>query len=305
MRVILSNWKQWGYSQSMQDRADMAIKARAEIGMKGSDGTALYGPNTWSMFKIPPYKGKSNDDLELTCKQSNNRVKVQLWDFPYLQYPQGSADAVNESIARWNPTDVHLDVEGAWAKNYPSGTGPFLRGLGPVTVNFWLQSYRAPNYHPEIQWEKWLSYKDANGRYIIHGLGPQAYPLDSQDFVSDFGRMIIEYDKILAKVGRPHMKWFPTLPTFEQGGWKPTFDAMRTGCDFLISELGERLIGFNFWRQDFLFKPEWQSILSYINTLSTAEPPAPPVIPQKEYIHDHLHPWAVSEGYDGPNPDVI
>jgi hypothetical protein len=152
----------------------MAKTARAEIGIKGSDGTRIYGPNTWNIFKIPPYKGKSNDDLELVCKQPNNRLKVQLWCFPYLQYPQGSANAVNEAIARWNPTDVHLDVEGWWAKRYPSGTGPFLRGLGKNRARFWLQSYRRPDYHPEIQWEKWLSYKDPNSQYIIHGLGPKS-----------------------------------------------------------------------------------------------------------------------------------
>jgi hypothetical protein len=273
--------------------------------MKGSNAAGLYGPNTWYRFRVPPYKGKSNDDLELICKQPNNRVKVQLWCFPYFQYPQGSANAINEAIARWNPTDVDLDLEMHYVKNYPSNTGPFLRGLGQVNVRFWLQSYRVPSYHPQIQWEKLLSYKDVNGRYIIHGLAPQAYPLGTQDFVSDFERMVAEYDKLTTKVGRPDMPWFPTLPTFEQGGWKPTLEAMQSGCDFLMSELGERLIGFNFWRQEYLFKPDWKPILTYIGTLSSQEPPPPPAIPQNEYIHDHLHPWAVSEGYSGPNPDII
>lgn len=305
MRVILSNWKQWDYSYSMQDRADMAKTARAEIAMKGSDGTVIYGPNTWYRFKTPPYKGKSNDNLELVCKQSNNRVKVQLWCFPYLRYHQGSANAINEAIARWNPDDVDLDIEGYWAKDYPEYTGPFLRSLGQVNVRFWLQSYRIPSYHPQIQWEKLLSYKDVNGRYIIHGLAPQAYPIQSHDFVRDYARMVAEYDKLTTKVGRPDMPWFPTMPTFTEKGWTPTVNDMIAGCDFLIKELGERLIGFNFWRQDYLFQPDWKPILTYINTLSSQEPPPPPVIPQNEYIHDHLHPWAVTEGYSGPNPDVV
>jgi hypothetical protein len=305
MKVFLSTWKPWTTTTiSLQDRVDMAKEARAEICMKGSNGTGLYGPNTWLIFKIPPYKGKSNDDLELTCKQSDNNVKVQLWCFPYLKYPQGSADAVNEAITRWNPTDVFLDAEGWWAKDYPSNTGPFLRALGDVKVRFWLQSYRRPDYHPQIQWEKWLTYVDSSSQFIIHGLGPQAYPLDSQDFVSDYTRMVAAYAELLDQVGRPDMPWFPTMPTFSQGGWTPTVEAMMGGCDYLIEELGDRLIGFNFWRQEYLFKPEWIYMLRYINTLASDVPQPPQPIPQNVYIHDHLHPWAVTEGYDGPSPDV-
>jgi hypothetical protein len=79
---------------------------------------------------------------------------------------------------------------------------------------------------------------------------------------------------------------------------------MKEGCDYLIGELGDKLIGFNFWRQDYLFRPDWQPMLHYINTLATDVPPPPVKVPQNIYIHDHLHPWAVEEGYDGPDPDV-
>jgi len=299
MRIILSPWKPWNdRSVSLQDRIDMAKGANAEICMKGSDGTRLYGPNTWNIFKIWPYKGKSNDDLERLCKQNN--VKVQLWDFPYLQYPAGSARAVNDSIARWNPTDVFLDVELWYAKRYPYNTGPFLRSLGDVRVRFWLQSYRRPDYHPEIVWLKWLKYKDPQGRYIIHGLGPQAYPIWSKDWVADFKRMVDEYEKLLKIAGRQDIPWFPTLPTFTERGWAPSVVDIIQGVDYLKERLGERLIGLNFWRQGFLFKDEYAPILSYIRTLYEPEPPPPPSARDDWYTD--IHGFARASGYPPPNP---
>ena len=299
MRVLLSTWKPWNnVSVSLQDRVDMAKMANAEICIKGSNASYIYGPDTWNIFKVWPYKGKSNDDLERLCKQQN--VKVQLWDFPYLQYVAGSANAVNESIARWNPADVWLDVEGSYAKNYPGNTGPFLRSLGNVSVRFWLQSYRRPDLHPEIKWLKWLKYKDPLGKYIIHGLGPQAYPIWSKDWVADFKRMVDEYEKLLAAAGRPDMPWFPTLPTFTERGWTPRVDDMIHGCDYLKERLGERLIGFNFWRQDFLFKPEYAPILHYINTLY--EPDLPPPPPARDDWYTDIHGFARASGYPPVNP---
>ena len=272
MKVNLSTWKQvWtNRTLTLQERVDQALKTNAEICIKGSNATGLYGPETWGIFRVWPYKGKSNDDFERLCKDYG--VKVQLWDFPYLQWPQGSANAVNESIARWNPQDVWLDVEGRYAKNYPGGTGPFLRGLGVARVKFWLQSYRRPDYHPEIKWNKWLTYKDPQGKYIIHGLGPQAYPIGSDDWPADFERMVDEYEEILGPIGRLDMPWYPTLPTFTEGGWTPQVDDMIAGVDYLVQRLGSRLKGFNFWRQEFLFKPEYAPILDYIGTLATPEP---------------------------------
>lgn len=276
MRVFIATWRPWTNTLvTLQQRVDQVIGARAEFAIKGSNSTYIYGPETWSIFKAWPYKGKSNDDLERLAK--DNGVKVQLWDFPYLQWPQGSADAINESINRWNPTDVWLDVEGSYAKDYPGNTGPFLRGLGVARVNYWLQSYRRPDYHPEIKWSKWLSYKDPEGKYIVHGLGPQAYPIGASDWAKDFGWMLDEYDKLLAPLGRQDMPWMPTLPTFTEQGWTPTVDQMIHGVDFLVAELGERLKGIQFWRQDFLFKAEFKPILDYIGTLFEPEEPEVPV----------------------------
>jgi len=277
MRVLLSTWKPWtNVSVTLQNRVDQVQQVRGEFCLKGTNSTGLYGPNSWNLFKLWPYKGKSNDDLEQLAKR--NGLKVQLWDFPYLQYPQGSADAVNESITRWNPSDIWLDVEGSWAKNYPGNTGPFLRGLGVVRARYWLQSYRRPDLHPEIKWDKWLSYKDPNGDYIIHGLGPQAYPIGASSWALDFARMVDEYETILKRVGRPDMPWLPTLPTFTERGWTPNFAQMMDGIDYLTNRLGSRLKGFNFWRQDFLFNDQFASILSYIGTLASdePEPPEPP-----------------------------
>lgn len=282
MRIFLSTWRPWTNTKvSIAQRVEQARQNGAEICMKGSNSTYIYGPETWNIFKVWPYKGKSNDDLERHCKEKG--VPVQLWDFPYLQWPSGSANAVNESIARWNPSDVFLDVEGPYAKNYASGTGPFLRSLGTVSVRYWLQSYRFPKYHPEIMWKKWLTYKDPNGRYIIHGLGPQAYPIGSQKFAEDFERMVDDYERLLAEVGREDMPWFPTLPTFTEHGWTPSLSAMIDGVDYLKERLGDRLVGLNFWRQDFLFKPEYAAILAYIGTLFEApSPPEPEPEPEPE-----------------------
>ena len=305
MRVLLSTWKPWTWANrniSLQDRADMAKEARAGICMKGSNATGLYGPNTWNTFKIYPYaRGKSNDDLELVAKQNN--LPVQLWCFPYLQYPAGSARAINDAIARWNPTDVFLDVELYYAKRYPYNTGAFLRSLGQVNVRFWLQSYRRPDYHPKIVWNKWLTYKDPNGKHIIHGVAPQAYPMGSQRFADDFTRMVVAYAKILGTANRRDIPWFPTLPTFSERGWEPTLPAMVKGVDYLKKELGNKLTGLNFWQQDWLLKTENAGMRSYIGTLASDVIQPPVVIPQNKYIHDHLHPWAVTKGYDGPNPD--
>ena len=130
--------------------------------------------------------------------------------------------------------------------------------------------------------------------------------MGSQDFVSDFTRMVIEYAKVLDRVNRRDIPWFPTLPTFSEHGWEPTLNAMVGGVDFLTNELGSRLIGLNFWQQDWLFKIENAGVRSYIGTLAEDVPPPPPTkVPQRIYIHDHLHPWAETKGYDGPDPDTL
>lgn len=87
--------------------------------------------------------------------------------------------------------------------------------------------------------------------------------------------MVDEYEKILAAAGRSDIPWFPTLPTFSERGWTPRVDDMIHGVDYLKARLGDRLVGLNFWRQDFLFKPEYAGILSYINTLYEPELPEP------------------------------
>jgi hypothetical protein len=292
MKIILSTWKPWtNVSVTLQQRVDMALLTQAEICIKGSNSSYLYGVDSWNMFKVYPYKGKSNDDFERLCKA--NGVKVQLWDFPYLRYAAGSARAVNDSIARWNPADVWLDIEGSYAKNYPGSTGPFLRSLGVAPVRYWLQSYRRPDLHPEILWLKWLKYKDPAGKYIIHGLGPQAYPIKSTDWVADFKRMVDEYDKLCAAAGRPDMPWFPTLPTFTEWGWTPLLKDIVIGVDYLRVRLGERLIGINFWRQDFLFKPEYAGILAYIGTLY--EPDEQPT-PERNDWFTNIDAWCLGEG---------
>lgn len=294
MRIFIATWRPWTNTRvTLQQRVDQVINAKAEFAIKGSNSTYIYGPETWNIFKTWPYKGKSNDDLERLAKAHD--LKVQLWDFPYLRWPQGSADAINESIVRWNARDVWLDAEGKYVKDYPGNTGPFLRGLGHARARFWLQSYRRPDLHPEVKWTKWLSYKDPSGQHIIHGLGPQAYPIWSKDWAADFARMIDEYELILARIGRLEMPWMPTLPTFSERGWTPTLEDFIDGVDYLKQRLGDRLKGIQFWRQDFLFKPEFAPILAYIGTLYEPEAPIPE--PRHDWFAEMDH-AAQSRGWD-------
>jgi hypothetical protein len=118
--------------------------------------------------------------------------------------------------------------------------------------------------------------------------------------VADFKRMIDEYEKILTSIGRPDMPWLPTLPTFTERGWTPQIDDMIKGCDYLKDRLGDRLKGFNFWRQDFLFTQEYAGILSYINTLYIPEQPPPP--PARDDWFTDIHGFARASGYPPVNP---
>ncbi|KKK71806.1 hypothetical protein LCGC14_2910200, partial [marine sediment metagenome] len=77
------------------------------------------------------------------------------------------------------------------------------------------------------------------------------------------------------------------------------------GVDYLKKELGTRLTGLNFWQQDWLLKTENARMRTYIGTLASDVIQPPVVIPQNVYIHNHLHPWAKTKGYDGPNPDIV
>ncbi len=96
------------------------------------------------------------------------------------------------------------------------------------------------------------------------------------------------------------MPWFPTMPTFSEWGWTPRVDDMIKGCDYLKDRLGDRLVGFNFWRQGFLFKPEFEPIRHYINTLYEPGPPPPP--DARDDWYTDVHGAVRALGYPPVNP---
>jgi hypothetical protein len=262
MKVLISTWKPWRVIQgaTLAERVLQAQKAHAGLCIKGTDGAGLYGPESWGMFRLPQYAGKSNDDLERLAKSQG--VSVDLWCYVYLADPTGEANAICQAVARWNPGEVFIDAESDAKKN-TRNLGAFLRSLGRLPARVWLQSYRRPDLHRELGWEKWLGYK-AEGRYIVDGLAPQAYPIGAKSYVDDFSKMLEQYERLLEKVKRPNAPYFMTLPAFEERGWSPNIHQYGLGTMHLLQELRARLKGLNFWRQQFLFMPEFARLLKVI-----------------------------------------
>ena len=309
MKIQIATWRPWyNLKVSYDERVAMYTNAKSSCAIKGVNRNGLYGEDTKLLFKTPPFKGKSNDDLERLCKIHN--IMVDLWVYFYLDNPVGETNALKVAIERWNPDDVHIDVESEAKKN-KKYTGAWIRALGKVRPRTWLQSYRVPQLHPEINWTKWLSYIDLNnGGYVIDGIGAQMYPVGwttIEQWIADFARALTQYERICKTVKRPDMPWFPTLPTFSEHGWTPTADCMAAGIEFLQRELGDRLVGIQFWRQSFLFKDEFDDILALIysldNTPSPPLPPLPTTKPVNQFVIEDVYPGMVDNWlYHGPMP---
>ena len=254
MNIQASLWQPWKnvvYSRhSIADQLALCERLQADsISIKGTNGRYLYGAaENYSSLSI--FKNYNNDVVEQAAKAAG--FGVDMWCWVDMRYPDQEADAIHRAVLRWNPKRVKIDVEHT-AKIYKANTGAFLRSLGILRrhdgsrCEVYIQSYRRPDYHPAILWQKWLTYK-AEGVFIITGLAPQAYPIGSQDFVGDFQRMLTEYAKLQLRVGRPMMDWHVTLPTFRESGWNPTPEALISGIDYLRSSLGDRLVGVDYWR---------------------------------------------------------
>lgn len=275
MENIISAWQPWRVigRKSLLDRVDQAKQANASLCLKVADGTGGFGLERFAMFQAPPYRGFSNDDLERLAKVHG--VPVDIWVVPYLVSPEAEARVIRDMVARFNPRHIFIDAEQFRSKGWKShahNTGAFLRSLGRLPGKVWLQSYRRPDLHRELQWQKILTYQ-ADGQYIFDGLSPQAYPIQSQLFAQDYGRMLNAYRPFLANAGRPDIPWLVTMPAFSEWGWTPTAKAMQEGVDFLVAQLGDKLQGFNWWRQSFLFQDNFKGIYEIVKSIQPA--PAP------------------------------
>lgn len=311
MLATISVWRPWYVKYQHEQRVGMAKTLDANLCMKGVNfydmagmyGGGLYGLETAAIFKQPYSKGKDNDRLERMCKEQG--VGMDIWVYLTLRNPTREAQVVKDAIARWNPKNVFLDVEGH-AKRWKANTGAFLRAFGyQRTCNVLLQSYYRPKYHPEIDWRKWFSYR-GDGGYIITGNSPQAYPY-SDNVVPKMEAMLHEYDAILSPIGRTDMPWYPTLAVFKEHGWQATAPVLLKQMTYLESRLGELVVGYNFFRQDFLFDQDYTDIYILIGAMDTTpQPPTPPpvtTIGVDQFVIDEVHPGMKANwGYDGPEP---
>jgi len=269
---VVSVWQPWSLVRwpsyiSIKDQvgAALALGVRA-IAIKGTNRNVIFGAKEKMIY---PDNQHSNDHLEVEAKARG--LEVDLWCYLSLQHPAVEAEAVIEANARWNPWHIFLDVQGH-VKPYAQNTGAFLRSLGRLyrhdgtPVKVWLQSYRRPSAHPEIDWVKWLSYVGQDKLYLLEGIAPQAYYVGTQDSIADYKRMLQDYYKIEDQIKRS-LNWFVTLPTYREHGWQPTPESLEAGISFLRDTLEDRLVGFNFFRLGWLMNERltdvWSMLLAY------------------------------------------
>jgi len=259
MDITVSVWQPWMTARwkkiSIAEQVNMirAIGANA-ASIKSVNREWVFGAKE-NFSSVSIYQNTTNDAFEIEAKAQG--LDVHHWGWVDCQNPGAQADAVKKAIARWNPKVFKIDNELEVAKKYAYNTGAFLRSLGrPVRhdgtpVQFFLQSYRRPDLHPEIAWEKWLTYRAPDGVFYLTGHAPQAYWF-SNDVLGDFEKMLKAHEDLERRIGRRGLPWHITLPTFAELGWYPTPEQMETGIDFLRAELGERLVGVDFWRLEWL-----------------------------------------------------
>ena len=281
---------------------DLCIRAVVGSHLNGLDNVTR---NKWG--------GKTHQDLEREAKDAG--LTLSIWCVFALQNPSGEAAAIREAVNLYRPTAVFLDAEGGTLKqNAPANLGFFLRALGRLSCPVYLQSYRLANAHPEMLWQKWYTYKDAQtGQFIVDGLAHQLYPIKAikvEEWVRQFKRDVQSHEKELQLAARPDLPWYPTLPTFVGGafenavGWKPPADAFKASLDWLEANLGERLVGVNFWSLDrhLISLPELHPIISALKVAGGDEDESgAPVVSLAEWARA-VDEWAREQGYTGPRP---
>lgn len=255
--LSISVWKPWHLAAwpnriSIEDQVNAALTLGVQaIAIKGTNRGKIYGAQEKLLY---PGCNYSNDHVEREAKAQG--LEVDIWCYLSLEHPELEAEAIRQANDRWIPRNIFLDAQGH-AKPYARNTGAFLRSLGRLKrydgtlVRTWLQSYRRPSLHPEIAWHKWLSYTGTDGSYLVDGIAPQAYYVGNQDSLGDYRRMILDYANIESVINRT-LNWYVTLPTYREHGWQPTADSLEAGVSFLRDILGDRLVGFNFFRLGWL-----------------------------------------------------
>ena len=292
MNIQASLWKPWCnvvYNRhSIDEQIAMCKRLQADcISIKGTNGIYVFGAAE-NFSSLSLFKDYNNDVVEQAAKAEG--LSVDMWCWVDLKYPDLEADAIHRAVKRWNPKRVKLDLEGT-AKINAANTGAFMRSLGILRQHdgsrceVYIQSYRRPDLHPEILWNKWLTY-EADGQFIITGMAPQAYPIGSQDFVGDFQRMLVANMTILLKANRRDIVWHVTLPTFRESGWNPTPDALISGIDFLRSDLGDLLIGVDYWRIGQLWESWGEEIARALALYEWGETDEPIPVEDSTWVDD-------------------
>jgi len=268
--ITVSVWMPWRTAYwpqrvSIDQQVELALALDVDaISLKGTNRHWIWGAKE-NFLRTSIFRKNSNDTMERATKDAG--LAVDLWCYITLKDPARQAQAIRDAVARWNPRNVKIDIEGTIAKQYIANTGAFLRSLGVLyrhdgtRVKVYLQSYRRPDLHMDkIDWRKWLTYTDHDGVYLLDGVAPQAYYKHSQDSVSDYTRMLAVHRVLERDIGRHDLLWHVTLPTFKEHSWYPTAQSLEWGIDFLRQELGERLVGVDFWRLGWLFEKTGQEV---------------------------------------------
>ena len=310
-KTLSTTWP-WEENLSVADVIKHAKKLKCrDLCIRAVVGSRPYGLDDVTRNK---WGGKTHQDLEREAKDAG--LTLSIWCVFTLQNPPAEAAAIRDAVNLYRPTAVFLDAEGErFKQNAANNLGYFLRSLGRLPCPVYLQSYRLASAHREMLWQKWYTYKDEQtGAFIIDGLAHQLYPIKAvtvAEWVRQFKRDVQSHEKELQLAARPNMPWYPTLPTFVGGafenavGWKPPADAFKAALDWLEENLGERLIGVNFWSldQDLIALPELHPIIAALKVTGGDEDAAgePPAVSLAEWARA-LDEWARAQGYTGPRP---
>ncbi len=309
--LTISTTFPWALGPPSETVRHAQILGTPDVCIRATDGASQYGTNNWTRAR---WGGSTHHDLEREAKDAG--LSVSIWVVVYLNNWQGEAEAIKEAVAFYNPTAVFIDAE---KKENVQNLGAFLRALGRLPKKVYLQSFRRADLHREMMWEKRYGYRDlTTGEFIIDGHGHQLYPIGWEtptQWVEQFERDIENHEQAAAAVGRPGMPWYPTLPTFVSGsfegvsGWRPRPDAFMAAIDWMKENLGERLVGLNYWSLD-RHLAQMQDLYGVVPTVElepgVVEEPLEPE-PEAEGVPlvawaPEVDTWARTEGYNGPRP---
>jgi hypothetical protein len=252
-----------------------------DICIRATDGPTQYGLGLLTKAR---WGARTQHDLERAAKAAH--LATSIWCPITLLNPAGEAAAIREAEDYYNPPAIYIDAESSAKKNIVN-LGAFLRALGRRRARVLVQSYRRADLHAEMQWRKWLTYKDGEDRYIVDGLAPQMYPIGVHGptrWIADLSRALLSHDRECAAAGRPDMPWWPTMPAFIGGTfegqttpWDPDPEDLLAAVEWLKGALGERLMGLNFWSLD-RHLVKLPALAVAITGIQMGVPVAPPVV---------------------------